>query len=109
MEDFKAIKADIKKLNKINPHANNSENRRYFNLYDSIYERLLEMEKNGRIVKQPGNKDLSYLDKLAKNDGPEYCYTIIFWEKGHPLRKYKIGVCVRGLPICKPYNRILFT
>ena len=36
------------------------------------------------------------------NDGPEFSYTVIFWEKNNAVRKYKIGVCIRGMPICKP-------
>ena len=73
-------------------------------LYKSIYERLLELEKDGEIVREPGKKGLGYLHELLMNDGPEFCYTIVFWHKNESARKYKIGVCIRGLPICKPYE-----
>ena len=43
-----------------------------------------------------------YLRELVTNDGPEFSYTVVFWEKNRSLRKYKIGVCIWGLPICKP-------
>ncbi len=36
------------------------------------------------------------------NPKAEFCYTIVFWKKGNPSEKYHIGVCIRGLPICKP-------
>ena len=63
-----------------------------------------EMEKGGEIVLEPGKKTLGYLHELLMNDGPEFCYTIVFWSKDDSTRKYKIGVCIRGLPICKPYK-----
>lgn len=100
--DFDILENDIEQLNKINTKANYTSRDRYNSLYNSIYERLLEMEKVGRIVLEPGKKSLSYLRELLINDGPEYSYTIVFWEKNNPVKKYKIGVCIRGLPICKP-------
>ena len=100
--DFDIIEKDIEQLNRINTKANYTSRDRYSSLYNSIYERLLEMEKAGRIALEPGKKSLSYLRELLINDGPEYSYSIVFWEKNNPLKKYKIGVCIRGLPICKP-------
>ena len=100
--DFESIKKDIAQLNKINPNANYTSRDRYRALYNSIYERLLEMESDGRIVLEPGKKSLGYLHELLMNDGPEFCYTVIFWNKNDEATKYKIGVCIRGLPICKP-------
>ncbi len=49
-----------------------------------------------------GKKGLGYLHELLMNDGPEFSYTIVFWNKDDDTKKYKIGVCIRGLPICKP-------
>ena len=63
--DFETLEKDIAQLNRINPNANYTSRDRYHALYDSIYERLLEMEKDDHSI------------------------------------KYKIGVCIRGLPICK--------
>ena len=60
------------------------------------------MEKDDLISVESGSKGLGYLRELLTNDGPEFSYTVIFWEKNRRLRKYKIGVCIRGLPICKP-------
>ena len=40
--------------------------------------------------------------ELLINDGPEFSCTIIFWDKNNAAKKYKIGVCIRGIPICKP-------
>ena len=102
--DFKVLENDIAQLNRINPNANYTSRDRYYALYNSIYERLLGMEKDGEIVLEPGKKGLGYLHELLMNDGPEFCYTIVFWHKNASARKYKIGVCIRGLPICKPYE-----
>ena len=99
--DFKTLENDIAQLNKINPNANYTSRDRYKALYNSIYERLLEMEKDGEIILEPGKKGLGYLHELLMNDGPEFSYTIIFWNKRDNTKKYKIGVCIRGLPICK--------
>lgn len=68
--DFLTLEQDIAQLNKINTNANYTSRDRYYALYNSIYERLLEMENEGEIVLQPGTKG--------------------------------IGVCIRGIPICKP-------
>ena len=100
--DFETLEKDIVQLNRIHPNANHASRDRYYDLYRSIYENLLEMERDGKIVLEPGKKGLSYLHELLMNDGPEFCYTILFWEKGHAEKKYKVGVCIRGLPICKP-------
>ena len=99
--DFETIENEIEQLNGMNPRANYARRRRYSELYNSIYASLLEMEKDGSIVLEPGKKGLGYLRELLINDGPEYSYTIIFWKREDPSRKYKIGVCIRGLPICK--------
>ena len=103
--DFETLEKDIAQLNKINIDANYTSRDRYYRLYGSIYERLLEMENDGWIVREPGKKGLGYLRELLMNDGPEFSYTIVFWEKGNADRKYKIGVCIRGLPICKPFEQ----
>ena len=100
--DFASVEKDIEQLNRINPNANYTARDRYYDLYNSIYERLLELEREGKIVLEPGKKSLGYLHELLMNDGPEFCYTIIFREKNCTTKKYKIGVCIRGLPICKP-------
>ena len=100
--DFNTLEKEIEQLNSINTRANYASRDRFYNLYNSIYEGLLEMEKDGLITIEPGSKGLSYLRELLMNDGPEFSYTVVFWEKGNVERKYKIGVCIRGLPICKP-------
>ena len=102
--EFAALEKDIEQLNKINTKANYTARDRYISLYESIYERLLDMEKDGSIVLEPGKKGLGYLRELLQNDGPEFSYTIVFRYKENAARKYKIGVCIRGLPICKPYE-----
>ncbi len=99
------IEEEIERLNRINPKANYTSRDRYKDLYRSIYDKLLEMEKDGLIVPEPGKKGLGYLQELLINDGPEFSYTIIFWEKDNPAKKYKIGVCIIGLPICKPVEK----
>ena len=48
--DFKVLENDIAQLNRINPNANYTSRDRYYALYNSIYERLLKMEKDGEIV-----------------------------------------------------------
>jgi hypothetical protein len=99
--DFKTLETEIEKLNQINVRANYTARRRYCETYRDIYEALLEMDRNGQITIEPGSKGLGYLRELLENDGPEFSYTVIFWEKDHPENKYKIGVCIRGIPICK--------
>jgi hypothetical protein len=100
--DFETIEQEIEKLNKIKINANYTNRERYHSLYNTIYEALLELEKEGGIVTEPGKKGLSYLRELLINDGPEFSYTINFWKPGNPANTYKIGVCIRGIPICKP-------
>ena len=100
--DFNTLEKEIEQLNKINTRANYTSRDRYYSLYNSIYENLLEMEKVGQITIETGSKGLGYLHELLMNDGPEFSYTVVFWEKNNAARKYKIGVCIRGLPICKP-------
>ena len=106
--DFAEIEKDIEKLNKIYPNANHASRDRYYALYNSIYERLLELEKSGEIIIEPGKKGLAYLRELLMNDGPEFSYIIIFWHKDNDAVKYKIGVCIRGLPKCKPVEKSEF-
>lgn len=100
--DFKTLEEKIEELNNINPNANNVSWERYKSLYNLIYESLLEMESKGVIAISPKDKSLSYLKELLINDGPEFSYTFVFWKRFRFWKKYKIGVCVRGLPICKP-------
>ena len=102
--DFKTLEKEIENLNKINIKANHAARDRYYGLYGSIYESLLEMESAGEIVLEPDKKGLSYLRELLMNDGPEFSYTIVFRRKNDESRKYKIGVCIRGIPICKPLD-----
>lgn len=100
--NFNTLEKEIEQLNRIDIRANYISRDRYCRLYNSIYENLLEMEKDDLISVESGSKGLGYLRELLTNDGPEFSYTVIFWEKNRRLRKYKIGVCIRGLPICKP-------
>ena len=100
--DYKTLEEKIKELNSINPNANNVSWERYMSLYHLIYDALLEMESKGVIAISPKDKSLSYLKELLINDGPEFSYTFIFWKRFIFWKKYKIGVCVRGLPICRP-------
>ena len=100
--DYKTLEEKIEELNNINPNANNVSWERYMSLYHLIYDALLEMESKGVIAISPKDKSLSYLKELLINDGPEFSYTFVFWKRFRFWKKYKIGVCVRGLPICKP-------
>lgn len=100
--DFKEVEKKIEELNKIKPNSTNDNRDRYYRLYNSIYEDLLVMEKEGTIVFEKDEKSLSYLRELLINDGPEFSYTFEFWSRENPSVKYRIGVCIRGLPICKP-------
>lgn len=100
--DYKTLEEKIEELNNINPNANNVSWERYMSLYHLIYDALLEMESKGGIAISPKDKSLSYLKELLINDGPEFSYTFVFWKRFRFWKKYKIGVCVRGLPICKP-------
>lgn len=100
--DFKTLEEKIKELNSINPNTNNVSWERYMSLYHLIYDALLEMESKGVIAISPKDKSLSYLKELLINDGPEFSYTFVFWKRFRFWKKYKIGVCLRGLPICKP-------
>ncbi len=100
--DFNTLENKIEQLNRINTKANHASRDRYYSLYNSIYEALLEMEDNGQISIESGSKGLGYLRELLMNDGPEFSYTVVFWDRNNAGRKYKIGVCIRGIPICKP-------
>jgi hypothetical protein len=100
--DFSDLEKKIEQLNRINTRANYTSRDRYYSLYNSIYESLLELYDNEQISIEHGSKGLSYLRELLVKDGPEFSYTVVFWEKNNAARKYKIGVCIRGLPICKP-------
>ena len=100
--DFETLEKEIEQLNRINVRANYTARKRYHKQFGLIYDSVLEMEKNGSIVIEPGSKGLSYLRELQINDGPEFSYTVIFWDKNDASKKYRIGVCIRGLPICKP-------
>ena len=100
--DFETLEKDIEQLNKIYVNANHKSRERYHELYDRIYENLLMMESEGIIELQKETKGLYYLRELLINDGPEFSYTVIFWKKGDESKRYKIGVCIRGTPICKP-------
>ena len=99
--DVVILEKRIEKLNKIHVDANNISRERYHRLYNAIYESLLVLENDGSIILDPDEKSLSYLRELLLNDGPEFSYTFIFHGKDK-TQKYKVGVCVRGLPICKP-------
>ncbi|MBO4899747.1 MAG: hypothetical protein J5509_05610 [Lachnospiraceae bacterium] len=99
--DFEILEQKIEQLNKINVNANYTARDRYHELYNSIYESLLVMESEGSIILDPDPKSLSYLRELLINDGPEFSYTLHFREK-NSTKKYMIGVCIRGLPKCKP-------
>ena len=100
--DFEELEKDIEQLNRINANANHKSWKRYYELYNSIYENLLMMESEGMIELQKGTKGLAYLRELLIKDGPEFSYTVTFWKKGDKTKRYRVGVCIRGLPICKP-------
>ena len=102
--DFKTLEEKIDELNHINPNASNASRERYMRLYHLIYEALLEMESKEVISIFPKEKSLGYLEELLINDGPEFSYKFIFWKRFRFWKKYKIGVCVRGLPICRPLS-----
>ena len=99
--DFKEVEKKIEELSKIKPHSTRDNRDRYYKLYNSIYEDLLVMESEGALVFDKDEKTLSYLNELLMNDGPEFSYTFEFRSRDDMSRKYRIGVCIRGLPICK--------
>jgi len=99
--DFATLEKNIEELNKIKPFSTYDNHKRYYRLYNTIYEDLLEMEKDGTIVVEDNTRTLSYLRTLQENDGPEFSYVFTFHKK-FSLKRYRIGVCIRGLPICKP-------
>lgn len=98
---FDLIKKDIETLNLMTPHGSPEHYERFHKLFWSIHERLVEMERSGEIETEVGKRPMTYLKTLLENDGPEFAYTIVFWEKGKEEEKYKIGVCVRGTPMVK--------
>lgn len=68
--DFNTLEKEIEQLNRINTRANYTSRDRYYSLYNSIHENLLEMEKVGQITIETGSKGLGYLHELLMNDGP---------------------------------------
>ncbi len=48
--DFETLEQKVEELNKIHPNANHKSRYRYKELYRTIYEALLAMEKSGEIV-----------------------------------------------------------
>ena len=56
--DFNTLEKEIEQLNRINTRANYTSRDRYYSLYNSIYENLLEMEKVGQITIETGSKGL---------------------------------------------------
>ncbi len=100
MTDFSQIETDIERLNHTDRYYKyGGFNPNHDELFWKIYADLIVLEQNGEIVSEPEKKPISYLRELLLNDGPEWCYTIEFWPKGDPEKRYKIGVCVRGAPI----------
>lgn len=95
---FEDVEYNIRLLNLIDTKSHSKE---YSSLFWKIHDILLEMEKSGEIILEPGAKSIGYLRTLLENDGLEYSYTIIFWHKDSTQKKYRIGVCVRGLPMLK--------
>lgn len=62
--DFNTLEKEIEQLNRIDIRANYTSRDRYCRLYNSIYENLLEMEKDGLISIESGSKGLGYLREL---------------------------------------------
>lgn len=102
---FSQIEEKIDELNKMKLKPAHTQLGKYNSLFWQIFDALVEMENEGEIVIEPNKKCISYLRDILENDGPEYSYTIIFWHSEDTNKRYKIGVCVRGLPIVK---KILF-
>ena len=100
--DFEELEKDIDQLNSIYIKANHKSRERYYALYNQIYENLLKMESEVIIELEADTKGLDYLRELQINDGPEFSYTVHFWKKDDKTKRYRVGVCIRGIPICKP-------
>ena len=62
--DFATLEKNIEELNKIKPFSTYDNHKRYYRLYNTIYEDLLEMEKDGTIVVEDNTRTLSYLRTL---------------------------------------------
>lgn len=62
--DFNTLEKEIEQLNRIDIRANYTSRDRYYRLYNSIYENLLEMEKDSLISIESGSKGLGYLREL---------------------------------------------
>lgn len=62
--DFNTLEKEIEQLNRIDIRANYTSRDRYYRLYNSIYDNLLEMEKDSLISIESGSKGLGYLREL---------------------------------------------
>lgn len=62
--NFNTLEKEIEQLNRIDIRANYTSRDRYCRLYNSIYENLLEMEKDDLISVESGSKGLGYLREL---------------------------------------------
>lgn len=63
--NFNTLEKEIEQLNRIDIRANYTSRDRYCRLYNSIYENLLEMEKDDLISVESGSKGLGYLRELV--------------------------------------------
>lgn len=72
-----------------------------WSLFEKIYEKLVALELEGKITRDYGKKPISYLMAIIENDGPEYSYIIEFSPTWDNPRIYKVGVCVRGVPLLR--------
>ena len=95
----KKVKELVKIRKKANGNVQSEAFQKYIRLFWELYDGVLELEKSGKIIKEPGKKSIGYLKEILNNDGPEYCYTIEFWPRGEDEKRYRIGVCVRGWPV----------
>ena len=84
--DFATLEKNIEELNKIKPFSTYDNHKRYYRLYNTIYEALLEMEKDGTIVVEDDTRTLIYLRTLLENDGPDLNDT--------PKMVYRSTTCV---------------
>ena len=68
-----------------------------------------QLEQEGVIIKTKGKEyNISYLEDIMVNDGPEYALVIGFFNPYDETTSYEIGVCVRGRPLLKKIYKSRF-
>lgn len=69
-------------------------------LFWEIHSLFVNLENNGKLVVE-GEHPLAYMKTLLDHDGPEFAYVTDCYYVWNQNIRYKLGVCVRGLPLAK--------